>query len=106
MATMAELARIHTRLDEDQLAHLQRLGAEWGMLSDFCFADLLLFVPVAGGDGERFVVLGQIRPTTAQTLYREDLVGRVVDEVERPFVARAWRLAEIVEGEIMVSSRA
>jgi len=106
MATMAELARIHTSVDEDELSHLQRLVAEWGMLSDFCFADLLLFVPVSGGDGDRFVVLGQIRPTTAQTLYREDLVGRVVDDVERPFVARAWRLAEIVEGEIMVSARA
>ena len=23
----------------------------WGMLSDLCFADLLLFVPVIGGDG-------------------------------------------------------
>jgi len=105
VATMAELARIHTRLAEPDLAHLQRLAADWGMLSDFCFADLLLFVPVAGSQGGRFVVLGQIRPTTSQTLYREDLVGRIIDEVERPFVARAWRLREIVEGEVMVTSR-
>ncbi|GAC1316084.1 MAG: PAS domain-containing sensor histidine kinase [Acidimicrobiales bacterium] len=104
MATMAELARIHTGLEDAELEHLQKLVADWGMLSDFCFADLLLFVPVAGSDGSRFVVLGQIRPTTNQTLYREDLVGRIIDEVERPFVTRAWRVGEIVEGEVMVTS--
>ena len=104
MATMAELARTHTGLEEDELEHLQRLVADWGMLSDFCFSDLLLFVPVAGAEGSRFVVLGQIRPTTNQTLYGEDLVGRLIDEVERPFVARAWRVGEIVEGEVMVTS--
>ncbi|HEY2428405.1 MAG TPA: sensor histidine kinase [Acidimicrobiales bacterium] len=101
---MAELARTHTALEEDELEHLQRLVADWGMLSDFCFSDLLLFVPVAGADASRFVVLGQIRPTTNQTLYGEDLVGRIIDEVERPFVARAWRVGEIVEGEVMVTS--
>src|SRR5581483_10404787 len=103
MATMAELARLHTRLSEPALDHLQRLVADWGILSDFCFADLLLFVPVA--DGDKFVVLGQIRPTTSQTLYTEDLVGRIVDETERPYVARSWRLGEILEGEVTVTSR-
>jgi len=105
VATLAELARMHTRLDGPALDHLQRLVGSWGMLSDLCFADLLLFVPVTGGDGSRFIVLGQMRPTTSQTLHREDLVGRMIDEVERPLVSRAWRLAEIVEGEITVSSR-
>ena len=102
---MAELARIHTNLPEPALDHLQRLVADWGNLSDFCFADLLLYVPVTGSEGSRFVVLGQIRPTTNQTLYAEDLVGHIVDEVERPFVARSWRLGEIAEGEVMVTSR-
>ncbi len=47
MATMAELARTHTELDEDDIAQLQRLVAGWGMLSDFCFSDLLLYGEVA-----------------------------------------------------------
>jgi two-component sensor histidine kinase len=101
---MAELARTHTKLQEPELDHLQRLVADWGMLSDFCFADLVLYVPVEGGEDKRFVVLGQIRPTTNQTLYRDDLVGKIVDEVERPFVARAFQIGEIVEGEVMVTS--
>src|SRR4051812_46901842 len=94
---------MHTRLDGPELGHLQRLMGSWGMLSDLCFADLLLFVPVIGGEGSRFFVLGQMRPTTNQTLHREDLVGRIIDEVERPLVARAWRLGQIVDGEITIA---
>ena len=48
------------------------------------------------------MVLGQVRPSTSQTLHRDDLVGRVIDEVERPLVGRAWRLGEIVEGELTI----
>ena len=104
MATLAELARDYTDLDGPTLSHLQRLVRSWGMLSDLCFADLLLFVPVFGS-ADRFVVLGQVRPTTSQTLHREDLVGHVIDEVERPLVSRCWRLASIVEGEVGIASR-
>ena len=75
---MAELARDFTKLDSLTLTHLQRLVGSWGMLADLCFADLLLFVPV-DGDGERFIVVGQMRPTTSQTLHREDLVGHIIE---------------------------
>jgi two-component sensor histidine kinase len=104
MATMAELARDFTELDGPTLTHLQRLVGSWGMLSDLCFADLLLFVPVDGA-AERFIVIGQMRPTTSQTLHREDLVGHIIDEVERPLVSRCWRLETIVEGEVGIPSR-
>ena len=108
MTTMAELVRTHTTLREDEIVHLQLLLADWGMLSDFCFADLLLFVRVDAAEQEAdaapMVVIGQIRPTTNQTLYREDLLGRVLTEAERPLVARSWRLGEMVEGEVLVTS--
>ncbi|MGH9124918.1 MAG: sensor histidine kinase [Acidimicrobiales bacterium] len=104
MPTMAELARDYTDLDGPTLAHLQRLVASWGMLSDLCFADMLLFVPVSSS-ADQFVVLGQVRPTTSQTLHRDDMVGHVIDEVERPLVSRCWRLASIVEGEVGIPSR-
>ena len=102
MASLAELARAHTGLAGARLAHLQRLVASWGPLADLCFADLLLFAPMEEA-GDRFVVLGQIRPTTNQTVYRHDFVGTVVDEVDRPIVARAQRTGEIVEGEMNIS---
>ncbi len=104
MATLPELARLHTRLDSEELSHLTRLVASWGILADLSFADLLLFVPVVGGDG-RFIVLGQVRPTTSQTLHGDDLVGRIIDEAERPLVARAFRTGEIMDGEVAVTSR-
>jgi two-component sensor histidine kinase len=99
VASLAELLRAHTHLDAARQGHLQRLVASWGPLADLCFADLLLFAPVVG-EGDRFVVVGQVRPTTNQTVYRQDFVGELVDEVERPLVARAFRSGEIVEGEI------
>ncbi|MDP9071868.1 MAG: PAS domain-containing sensor histidine kinase [Actinomycetota bacterium] len=92
-------------IPEEGQAHLQRLVAQWGLLADLSFADLLLFVPAAGEHGDRFVVQGQMRPSTSQTLHHDDLVGRVVDAAERPLVARAWRLGAIVEGEHSVADR-
>ncbi len=92
---------------DDGQAHLQRLTASWNILADLCFADLLLLVPAPGTrprDGaDRFVVYGQMRPTTIQTIHNEDLVGRVIDQEELPLVARAWRLGQIVEGEISIA---
>jgi two-component sensor histidine kinase len=105
MASLAELARFFTRIDPAAVAHLQRLVAGWGLLSDFCFADLLMFAVVGQpreDSGNRFVVLGQVRPTTAQTVYRADWVGTVLEESDRPLVARAYKLGEIIEGEITV----
>jgi two-component sensor histidine kinase len=106
VATLPELVAENRHLPDPVVGHLQRLVASWGMLSDLCFADLLLLIPAAGDAGTgRFVVIGQVRPTTNQTLHREDLVGRVVDESDRPLVARAWQLGSIVEGEVPIPSR-
>jgi two-component sensor histidine kinase len=104
MATLPELVRMHARYDATRIAHLQRLIASWSPIADLCFADLLLFVPVAGEGGRRFVIVGQVRPSTNQTLYRQDYVGELVDETSRPLVARALRTGELVEGEIRVAS--
>jgi two-component sensor histidine kinase len=103
MAAFDELARAHTDLDPQAVLHLQRLVASWSLLADLCFADLLLFAPLADGEGERFVILGQIRPTTSRTQYSEDQVGRVVDNLERPVVARAWQLGQIIDGELNIN---
>ena len=78
--------------------HVERLVAAWRPLADLSFADLLLLAPIAGEEGHRFVVLAQVRPVTGQTNYPQDLVGTVVDEVERPLLARCWRAGEIVGG--------
>jgi two-component sensor histidine kinase len=105
MATLAELARTHTSLAPEELDHLQRLVGSWGMLADLSFADLLLFAPISQPGPTAFTVLGQMRPTTSQTLHHDDLVGEIIPESERPLVARALRQGAIMEGEITVPTR-
>jgi two-component sensor histidine kinase len=72
MSALSDLLATHTTLDSDQTGHLQQLVAEWQLLSDMSFADLLLWVPV--GDGE-FLCAAQCRPTTGPTAYLNDRVG-------------------------------
>jgi two-component system, sensor histidine kinase PdtaS len=99
VATLADLARTHTSLDRDDVAHLQRLVGDWGMLADFCFADLLLYAPV--GDG-RWLVLAQVRPVTSQTIYQADWVGSWANDTERPLLARVLATGEAAEAEVDV----
>ena len=102
MASLAELARLRTDLEVPQLAHLQRLVGTWGLLADFCFADLLLYAPVRGAAADSFIILGQIRPATTQTVYRSDWVGTIVSGDERPLVANSYRSGEIVESTVEI----
>jgi len=99
MSTLDDLALARTSLDGADLLHVERLVASWRPLSDLSFADVLLFAPIAGEEGHRFVVLAHVRPVTGQTNYPQDLVGTIVDEVERPLLARCWRSREIVKGD-------
>jgi two-component system, sensor histidine kinase PdtaS len=97
VASLADLVQEHADLASPVITHLERLVAGWGVLSDLCFADLLLFVPVMEPP-ESFVVVGQVRPTTSQTLH-------IVDTDERQIVARAWTLGSVVEDEVQIASR-
>ncbi|HVE99202.1 MAG TPA: histidine kinase N-terminal domain-containing protein [Mycobacteriales bacterium] len=80
-------------LTDDEIRHLHALVADWQILADLSFADLLLLVRVAGADA--YCVVAQMRPTTGQTLYQDDLVGATVDAAERFLVDVAF-----VEGRI------
>jgi two-component system, sensor histidine kinase PdtaS len=100
--SLVELARASTALSGPSLGHAQRLVATWQTLADLCFSDLLLLAPVQDAEGTRFVVLGQVRPTTGQTLYPSDLVGSIIDEQARPVVTRAWRDGRAVGGDTEV----
>ena len=85
--------------------HLDRLMANWNLLADLCFSDLLLYVPYRplgaspGPEEERLVVIGQVRPTTSQTLFEIDLVGEVVAAGELPLVVESLRTGAISVGE-------
>jgi two-component sensor histidine kinase len=97
MASITELVRQHTSLTKEQTSHLVNLVGEWGMLADFCFADLLLYTPTAN---DKWLVLGQVRAATGQTLYQSDWVGTFASDSEKPLLSEAFTTGEIVEGEI------
>ena len=103
MPTLVEIAEKHTKLDDDDVAHLAALVSEWGMLADFSFADLLLYVPVASGDGTNWLTASQVRAATGQTLYQSDLVGEYADDTDRPFIAAAAQSGQIQKGQITLS---
>jgi two-component sensor histidine kinase len=99
VATFSDLARQHTDLDRPDVVHLLRLLADWGMLADFCFADVLLYAPARDG---RWLVMGHVRPVTGQTLYLSDWVGSTANESELTPLQKAYETGEMVEGEITV----
>ena len=99
MSTLAELARQHTPLDRGRIAHLQRLVGEWGILADFCFADLLLYLPTGGAN---WLVLGHVRPVTSQTIYTQDFVGTTTTDLERPVLREAFVSGRMVQGQVAV----
>jgi two-component system, sensor histidine kinase PdtaS len=66
--------------------HLHRLVADWQLLADLSFADLILFVPIADN---LFVAVAQIRPTTGPTAYQDDVVGQLASAADRPQLAVA-----------------
>ncbi|HVM19356.1 MAG TPA: histidine kinase N-terminal domain-containing protein [Egibacteraceae bacterium] len=94
---LEELLLDRAGLDDDTVDHLQMLLADWQVLADLSFADLLLFVPYEMRDGtSAYLCVGQMRPYTAQTIYHEDLVGQAFPATDRPMVGRA-----IVEGRVI-----
>ena len=108
MATPAELAFERTNLDEDKLAHLQRLLGTWGILADLSFSDLVLMAPMAPDlmdprlGGLELVILGQMRPSNSSTVVEHDLVGQTVGADVWPLVVLAFESGEPSRGEIVL----
>jgi len=97
VSTLADLVRAQTDLDEADVDWLHRLVAEWQLVSDLSFADLVLCVATRSGS---WLAVAHMRPTTAPTTLPEDVVGRTVPPAERHRVERAARDGHIVrDGE-------
>lgn len=98
MASLAEVLRGHTPLSEDDLAWLQRLTADWQIVADLSFADLVLWLPDREDSGHW--AAAQLRPTTGPTAYVDDLVGSFIPRGRRLLLDRALDEGRIVrEGE-------
>ena len=98
MPTLTELARAHTDLDHEDVAWLHRLVADWQIIADLSFADLVLWLPDRDGSG--FWAGAQMRPTTGPTSYVDDLVGAYVPFGRRPLIDAALTQRRVVrEGD-------
>ena len=89
MPTLSELAQSHTDLDSEDVEWLQLLMADWQILADLSFADLVLWLPDKSGNG--FWAAGQMRPTTGPTAYVDDIVGMFVPKGRHPPSTRRRR---------------
>ncbi len=88
----------------DQAHKLRELIADWQLLSDLSFADLILWVPIRK-DMKMWptghVAVAHIRPTTAATVFTNDVIG---DEVM--WGGRARIDSALSSGEIVIDSEA
>lgn len=73
--TLDELCRRAGGISRGGIEHLRALVSVWQLIADLAFADLLLLAPIQGEPDGDMLVLAQIRPDTAQTLYPDDHVG-------------------------------
>ena len=88
MPSLNELVRAHTDLDDEDLAWLHLLLADWQIIADLSFADLVLWLPDREGRG--FWAGAQMRPTTGPTAYVDDLVGAFVPQGRRSLIDSAF----------------
>jgi len=96
--SLTELVSSHTDLDDDDVAWLQLLQADWQIIADLSFADLVLWVPDREGKG--FWAGGQMRPTTGPTAYVDDIVGTFIPTGRRPLLDAAYSQGRLVrEGD-------
>jgi len=96
--SLPELVRSHTDLDDDDVAWMQLLMADWQILADLSFADLVLWLPDRDGSG--FWAAGQMRPTTGPTAYVDDIVGTFVPVGRRHVLDEAYESGRLVrEGD-------
>jgi len=98
VTSLAELAEERGGLSGAAVDQLQAVVSDWQILADLSFADLLMFCRDEVTD--ELIVVAQMRPYTAQTVYQEDLVGTAYPLTDRPNVIRAFRESRIVrDGE-------
>lgn len=87
-------------LSNAEQAHISALLAQWRMLSDLSFSDLVLWIPQRKDrknwpDG--FIATAQIRPTTAATVFTNDLVGSKINWGSNTELDQALSTGEITK---------
>lgn len=103
MPTIEEFIRGRSPLQPNQIYRLRELIADWQLLSDLSFADLILWVPLRKDMKSwptGYIAIAHIRPMTAATVFSNDVLGDEIQWGERPHIDRALSSAEIVRDTV------
>ena len=99
MAQLEDLVRGRSPLTREQVHRLHELTADWQMLSDLSFADLILWVPIRK-DSKSWptghIAVAHIRPTTAATVFAHDVIGDEISWGTRGRIDAALSNGEII----------
>jgi two-component sensor histidine kinase len=96
--SLQDLARAHTDLSTEDVEWLSVLLADWQIIADLSFADLVLWLPARDGSG--YWAGAQMRPTTGPTAFVDDIVGSFVSRGKRPLIDVALQQGRIArEGD-------
>ena len=88
-----------TILTLDQNHRLRELVADWQLLSDLSFADLILWVPIRKDIKlwpTGHIAVAHIRPTTSATVFINDVIGDEILWGDRPNIDEALSTGEIM----------
>ena len=99
MPRLDEYLEGRSPLTSDQVHRLRELTADWQLLSDLSFADLILWVPLRKNFKSwptGYVAVAHIRPTTAATVFTHDVIGDEINWGARPHLDAALSSAEII----------
>ena len=98
MPSLNELVRAHTTLDAADVDWLDRLMADWQIIADLSFADLVLWL--RDHEDRGYWAAAQMRPTTGPTALFDDVVGTFLPVGRRRMLDQAWEQQRLIrEGD-------
>ena len=114
MFQLEKLLGARTTITIDQANRIRELIADWQLLSDLSFADLILWVPIRKDISmwpTGHIAVAHIRPTTTSTVFINDVIGDELLWGARPGIDEALSGDEIVSstnpekiGEMLVKT--
>lgn len=112
MARLEDLIRGRSPLSAAHIHRIQELVADWQLLADLSFADLVLWVPLRKDFKNwptGYVAVAHIRPTTAATIFTHDVIGEELEWGAKPLIDQALSDGEIIRdsapelvGDVMI----
>jgi len=114
MFQLEKLLGARTTITIDQASRIRELIADWQLLADLSFADLILWVPIRKDVSmwpTGHIAVAHIRPTTTSTVFINDVIGDEVLWGAKPAIDEALSGDEIVKssdpekiGEMLVKT--